>query len=77
MPENRHKIIPYTFIPFGAGPRNCVGMRFALMEAKLALAQIVRKFKFVRSAKTEVPLKFKTVTPLCAAKSIIVGIEKR
>ncbi len=77
MPENRHQIIPYTFIPFGAGPRNCVGMRFALMEAKLALAQIVRKFKFVRSAKTEVPLKFKTVTPLCAAKSIIVGIEKR
>jgi cytochrome P450 len=52
-------------------------MRFALMEAKLALAQIVRRFKFVRSAKTEVPLKFLPLTPLCAAKSVIVRIEKR
>jgi cytochrome P450 len=77
MPENRHQIIPYTFIPFGSGPRNCIGMRFALMEAKLGLAQIVRRFKFVKSTKTEVPLKFLPVTPLCAAKSIIVGIQKR
>jgi len=77
LPENRDQIIPYTYLPFGSGPRNCIGMRFALMEAKLCLAQIVRRFRFVRSAKTEVPLRFKTVTPLTAAKSIIVGIEKR
>ncbi len=77
MPENRDQIIPYTYIPFGAGPRNCIGMRFALMEAKLCLAHIVRRFRFVRSAKTAVPLQFKTVTRLCSAKSVIVGIQKR
>jgi len=77
MPENRDQIVPYTYIPFGAGPRNCIGMRFALMETKLGLAQIIRRFRLVRSVKTEVPLKFLTVTPLCAAKSLIVGIEKR
>jgi len=77
MPENRDQIIPYTYMPFGSGPRNCIGMRFALMEAKLGLAQIIRRFRLVRSDKTEVPLKFLPVTPICAAKSLIVGIEKR
>ena len=41
-PENRDKIIEMTYMPFGDGPRNCIGRRFALMEAKMALVEVFR-----------------------------------
>jgi cytochrome P450 family 3 subfamily A len=77
MPENRSNITPYSYIPFGAGPRNCIGMRFALLEAKLALAKITQKFRFFRTPKTQVPLKYSRGRRLLQAKSLIVGIERR
>ncbi|CAA0839608.1 Cytokinin hydroxylase [Striga hermonthica] len=38
-----------SFIPFAAGPRNCVGQSFALMEAKIILAMMISKFSFTIS----------------------------
>jgi cytochrome P450 len=76
MPENRHKLVPYTYLPFGAGPRNCIGMRFALMEAKLGLAHIARRYRFFPTSQTDVPLILKK-SILNTPKRIIVGIERR
>ncbi|KAH9511637.1 Cytochrome P450 3A4 [Dermatophagoides farinae] len=59
MPENRDKIIPYSYLPFGGGPRNCIGMRFAMSEAKLGLARLIKDFIFFKSSKTCDELKIK------------------
>ena len=77
LPENRDLIKPYTYLPFGIGPRNCIGMRFGLLEAKLALAKIITKYKFVRSKNTQVPLEFMPNRGVLTAKSIIIGVERR
>jgi thromboxane-A synthase len=46
---NRHQL---AHMPFGWGPRSCIGMRFALLEAKIALMEILRKYSFARGPET-------------------------
>ncbi len=59
MPKNRSQIKSYTYLPFGVGPRNCIGLRFALLEAKLGVSKLIQRYKFFRSENTDVPLKWK------------------
>lgn len=45
------------FMPFGTGPRNCVAMRFALLEIKLILSKILSKYRFEKCSETIVNVK--------------------
>ncbi|KAK3587372.1 hypothetical protein CHS0354_028744 [Potamilus streckersoni] len=56
-PENKDRIHPFTFLPFGGGPRNCIGMRLALMETKMAIAALLQNYRILTSSETEIPPK--------------------
>ncbi|XP_058193595.1 cytochrome P450 CYP749A22-like [Rhododendron vialii] len=52
------------FIPFGFGPRMCVGLNFAVNEAKIALSMILQRYKFTLSPNyVHDPIQINTVRP--------------
>ena len=44
-----------TFIPFGIGPRNCIGLNLALLEVKVAVIRILHSYSIRVSPETEIP----------------------
>ncbi|XP_021183775.3 cytochrome P450 6B5 [Helicoverpa armigera] len=45
LPENKHNIRPYTYMPFGDGPRICIGMRFAKMQMTAGIITVLKKYR--------------------------------
>lgn len=46
LPENRGSIDRFQYLPFGVGPRICIGATFALQEAVIALAVLLGRYRF-------------------------------
>lgn len=72
LPENRHKIVPGAYCPFGLGPRHCVGMRFSLTESKLALAKLLMNFRFEPAPGSSFPPTFTKTFGMPSMKSPFV-----
>jgi cytochrome P450 len=64
LPEARQRIDRFAYLPFGAGPRICIGAGFALQEATILLAAITRRFRLELASGREVrPVQRVTLRP--------------
>lgn len=74
-PENKKNHVPFSYLPFGGGPRLCIGKNFAQMEMQFIMAMLIRRYKFTLSSQDE--LGFKPLLTLCPSDGVKVRIEHR
>lgn len=76
--ENRARIQPYSYLPFGSGPRACLGSRFALLGVKTLFFHLLSEFNIVVTSKTVVPVKIsKSAFNLLPEKGVWLKLERR
>ncbi|XP_046433111.1 probable cytochrome P450 6a13 isoform X1 [Neodiprion fabricii] len=76
--ENIAKRHRYSYLPFGEGPRNCIGMRFGLLQTKIGIITLLSKFRFKPTPDTKVPLPLDTGNfLLMSLGGVTLRLEKR
>ncbi|XP_050540333.1 uncharacterized protein LOC126904972 [Daktulosphaira vitifoliae] len=68
--ENIDKVHPNIYMPFGSGPRLCIAKRFAEMEMKLALSEVLINYEVLPCKKTQIPIKYIIGSFVSAPESI-------
>ncbi|KAK5644735.1 hypothetical protein RI129_006035 [Pyrocoelia pectoralis] len=75
--ENKSSLPPCAWIPFSGGPRTCVAFRFGLLQIKVGLVTLLRRYKFSLHPSTKIPMKFDPKSfLLTSASPILLCAEK-
>lgn len=75
--ENKAKRPQFAYLPFGLGPRVCIGMRLAVSEAKLAIVAMLQNFRFHSCEKTEIPITIEKGFLTRPQNGVHVQVEER
>ena len=77
LPEEVDKRSSFSYLPFGLGPKQYIGIRIALLELKIGLMKILQRFKFERGAGTTEKLELQSGIILTFLKPMFVKLVKR
>lgn len=75
-PEEIKKRHPMSFLAFGDGPRNCIALRFGMMQTRIGIISLLCRFKFSPCSKTPIPMAFGSSPIVLSPKeSVYLKIE--
>nr|QTC11275.1 cytochrome P450 6QA1 [Phenacoccus solenopsis] len=76
-PERFKNYEKLAYLPFGDGPRICIGLRFAKLEVKSCLARLLAKYTFTPCSQTKIPIEIKARSIFLTPKdSIVLSVSK-
>ncbi|CAN7985068.1 unnamed protein product, partial [Ixodes hexagonus] len=77
LKENRKLINPFTYMPFGEGPRQCIGVKYSLLTIKFCLFHVLSKISFQVCPETVIPPRYKPVILVMIPDSVTLKVLRR
>lgn len=77
LPQNVAKQHPHAFLPFSGGPRNCIGLKYAMMAVKAMVAKVVQSYRIGCDYRTISDIKLSSYLVLRPCDGFKVSITRR